>query len=401
MPLKAPELDDRTYDQLRRQALLRIPRYTPEWTDFNESDPGVTLLELFAWLSETLLFRMNQVPERNYVKFLQLLGMELKPAQPARAYLTFVATEGAVTKTVRLNSQIAAQAPGSQPLVFETISNLDLIRLPLKCVQIFDGAGFTEVTSTNETLGTPYRPFGWAPQVGSALYLGFAETPQKPAPAPRFPQQMHFRVFLTEQEVAGQPIVCTGDRSAPTRRSPVKLQWEYRLSGQLARWKPLNTYKDESLAFTREGDIEVEGPPDADHTQSTEGLIVEPLYWLRVRLIENSYPAGRAPRIDCLRPNVVAAENLATVRNEFLGASDASANQTFTLRQNKYPIVAKSLQLSVKEGDEPKVIWTQVDDFLASSADDNHYTLNSMTGEIHFGDGRRGRIPPAAALNHG
>ena len=66
MPLeqKAPQLDTRTYDQLRRMLLERIPRYLPEWTDYNESDPGVTLLELFAFLTESLLYREGRPSER-------------------------------------------------------------------------------------------------------------------------------------------------------------------------------------------------------------------------------------------------------------------------------------------------------------------------------------------------
>ena len=95
MPLQAPKLDTRDFDQLLREALLRIPRYVPEWTDFNESDPGIALVQLFAWLTEMMFYEMNRVPERNYIKFLQLLNMELRPAQPATAHLTFTAQAGA------------------------------------------------------------------------------------------------------------------------------------------------------------------------------------------------------------------------------------------------------------------------------------------------------------------
>jgi hypothetical protein len=59
MPLTVPSLDDRTYQDLRDEALARIPVHTPEWTNFNESDPGVTLIELFAFLTENLLYRSN------------------------------------------------------------------------------------------------------------------------------------------------------------------------------------------------------------------------------------------------------------------------------------------------------------------------------------------------------
>src|ERR1051326_7696840 len=89
MPLQAPNLDDRTYADLVAEAKTLIPRYNPEWTDFNESDPGITLLELFAWMTEILIYRLNQVPEKNYIRFLQLLGINPYPAEPARADLTF------------------------------------------------------------------------------------------------------------------------------------------------------------------------------------------------------------------------------------------------------------------------------------------------------------------------
>lgn len=55
MPLTAPLIDDRNYAELLGEALARIPVYTPEWTDFNRSDPGVTLVELFAFLGDALL----------------------------------------------------------------------------------------------------------------------------------------------------------------------------------------------------------------------------------------------------------------------------------------------------------------------------------------------------------
>jgi predicted phage baseplate assembly protein len=95
MPLETfiPKIDDRRYDDILVEARTRIARYTPEWTpvwtDVNDSDPGITLVQLFAWLSEMLLYRLGRVPEHNYLKFLQLLGIELTPAQAAQAEITF------------------------------------------------------------------------------------------------------------------------------------------------------------------------------------------------------------------------------------------------------------------------------------------------------------------------
>ena len=84
MPLIAPNLDDRQFADIVAEAKTLIPRYAPEWTNFNETDPGITLVELFAWMTEILVYRLNQVPDRNYVKFLQLIGIELQPARPAK-----------------------------------------------------------------------------------------------------------------------------------------------------------------------------------------------------------------------------------------------------------------------------------------------------------------------------
>lgn len=77
MPLPIPNLDDRSFDDLMKEAISLIPVYNKEWTNYNPSDPGITLLELFAWLSDMVIYRVNQVPEENYKKFLKLIGIEL------------------------------------------------------------------------------------------------------------------------------------------------------------------------------------------------------------------------------------------------------------------------------------------------------------------------------------
>src|SRR3954454_616077 len=94
MPIVIPSIDDRRYQDLLNEALARIPVYTPEWTNFNKSDPGVTLVEVFAFLTESLLYRANQIPERNRRKFLQLLGIGLQPASSARGIVTILNESG-------------------------------------------------------------------------------------------------------------------------------------------------------------------------------------------------------------------------------------------------------------------------------------------------------------------
>ena len=96
MPINVPRLDDRNYADIVRDALARIPVHNPEWTNFNDSDPGVTLLQVFAFMSESILYRANQIPERNRRKFLKLLGILLAPATPAQGFVTLSNDRGAL-----------------------------------------------------------------------------------------------------------------------------------------------------------------------------------------------------------------------------------------------------------------------------------------------------------------
>src|SRR5262245_2451529 len=74
MPIPLPNLDDRTFDQLTTEARALIPSLAPDWTNQNVSDPGIALVELLAWLTEMLIFRVNQIPAANTEKFLTLLN---------------------------------------------------------------------------------------------------------------------------------------------------------------------------------------------------------------------------------------------------------------------------------------------------------------------------------------
>ena len=82
MGLKTPRLDDRSFNDLVEEARARIPLYAPEWTDHNLSDPGITLIELFAWMTDIVLYRLNRVPDKHFVKFMELIGLRLQEAEP-------------------------------------------------------------------------------------------------------------------------------------------------------------------------------------------------------------------------------------------------------------------------------------------------------------------------------
>src|SRR3954471_1515412 len=111
MALTSPILDDRSFEQLKTELLQRIPVYTREWTDHNESDPGIALLELFAYLGESVLYRFNQIPETTKIEFLRLLGVQPRPAGPAR---TIVAATTEVAAGIPI-PRGAALAAGKVP----------------------------------------------------------------------------------------------------------------------------------------------------------------------------------------------------------------------------------------------------------------------------------------------
>jgi Baseplate J-like protein len=122
-PLTVPALDTRSYQELVDEALARIPIHNPEWTNFNRSDPGVTLVELFAFLTESLLYRVNQLPERNRRAFLSLLGIPLQPASSAGGIVTLQNVRGE-RRTFTLARGLEVRA-GSVP--FRTELALDVL----------------------------------------------------------------------------------------------------------------------------------------------------------------------------------------------------------------------------------------------------------------------------------
>ncbi|HEU0301658.1 MAG TPA: hypothetical protein VFR37_19540, partial [Longimicrobium sp.] len=123
MPLTAPKIDDRDYPRLLSETLARIPVHTPEWTNFNDADPGVTLLQLFAFMTDSLLYRANLIPERNRLKFLELLGIPLRPAAAATGVVA-IANERGPLETVTLPRELQLFAG---PVGFVTRNALDVL----------------------------------------------------------------------------------------------------------------------------------------------------------------------------------------------------------------------------------------------------------------------------------
>jgi phage-related baseplate assembly protein len=95
MPIPLPKLDDRSFDQLVRDAQERARKTCPDWTDFTPGDPGTTLLELFAYLTETMLYRLNRVPPKLRIALLNLAGVNMLPPSAAAVEVVLKRQEGA------------------------------------------------------------------------------------------------------------------------------------------------------------------------------------------------------------------------------------------------------------------------------------------------------------------
>src|SRR5580658_4106309 len=122
MPLIPPALDDRSYDDLVQDLLANIPAHTPEWTNPQPGDTGRTLVELFAWLADTILYRANLIPEKQRIAFLRLLGQTMQPAAAATGMLALSLGPSSLTPV-----GIVAPAKVTGPVNFETLGEIDLL----------------------------------------------------------------------------------------------------------------------------------------------------------------------------------------------------------------------------------------------------------------------------------
>ena len=128
MPILSPQLDDLTFDRSFAELRRRIPVYAPEWTDHNDSDPGIAMLQLFAYLAEQVAYRLNRIPDKNRVELLKLLGIRLAAATPARSRLALVLGNPTTLNGYTLAAGTHAHAEsGSPPPQYETTAPIDVV----------------------------------------------------------------------------------------------------------------------------------------------------------------------------------------------------------------------------------------------------------------------------------
>jgi predicted phage baseplate assembly protein len=384
MPLPAPELDDRRFQDIVDEAKRLIPRYCPEWTNHNVSDPGVALIELFAWMSEMVLYRINQVPERLYVHFLNMVGVEPFPPSVARADLTFwLSTVLETPVIVPAGTQVMTTAGASgaaEPVVFTT--SADLVIAPPKLMSamtttargdratdVWDGVRF-------DVLGVPCFA---SPAItpGDAFYLGFAESLSGTA----------IRLtFTAEAEGIG-----VDPRNPP-------LVWEV-WNGEA--WLTAQVTEDTTGGLNRAGSIVLLIP--AEHELLSVGNTAA--YWVRVRLVDPhpGQPTYQvSPRVRAITAETlggtVSAEHAENIPTEVVGRSDGRPAQAFLVSHT--PVLPRRMGENVVVTDtDGAVDWTEVEDFTRSGANDAHYVWESGSGTIRFGP--RVRYPDGTVRQHG
>jgi predicted phage baseplate assembly protein len=369
MPLPEPKLDDRTFQDLVNEAKRLIPHYTPEWTDHNLSDPGVTLIELFAWMVEILLYRINRVPEKNYIRFMDLLGIRLQGATPARVPVTFwLSAPQPGNVTLAKSIEVATIRTGDQPAIsFTTDSALTLYPPTLKYVfTSSDEKNFNDQTAKVELPNEYFEAFQHKPGPGDGLYLAFAEN--------------------LSQHTLSLNISCQVQGIGVDPRDP-PLAWQA-WCGEQNKWVRVEVEVDNTGGFNQSGTVVLYLP--AGMQTSTYGK--QTGYWVRVVVVParvNQPIYSVSPTIQTIKATTVGGTIWAThatlIKNEVLGRGDGTPSQNFKLENT--PVLARledeNLEVQNEVGDW--IPYKEVDSFAPYGPEDLVYMLDSVSGTIQFG----------------
>lgn len=374
MSLETPRLDDRAFNDIVEEARRRITLYCPEWTDHNLSDPGITLIELFSWMTDIILYRLNRVPEKNYIRFMELLGMRLQEAEPARAMLTFwLSTPQASTMTIPAGTEAGTvRTETEEAIVFSTDVPLNILVPKLDHIMTSQGGAgegrsfATQNVRSVTTGGAGFPVFSSSPpRPGDALYLGFD-------------QDISHHLLGVEFEV---------DTAEGAGVDPNNPPYVFEVLGSESNqsWEPVLVDTDTTLGLNRTGLIRLHLPAMRRALRNDLAM-----HWVRLRLKEETGSSyGVSPLIRRLSVSAwggsVAATNVTRVRNEILGRSDGTPGQKFFLANTPIIVRTPDEYIAVKLLDGREERWTEVTDFSGSNANDRHYTLDSRTGEIRFG----------------
>ncbi|MCY0944355.1 putative baseplate assembly protein [Streptomyces antarcticus] len=362
MALPAPRLDDRHFQQFVDDAKRYVQQRCPEWSDHNVSDPGVTLIEAVAHMADQLVYRLNRVPEKSHLAFLDLLGITLFPPSAARAPVTFwLAAPQPEPVVLPAGTEVATgRTETDEAVVFATERDLTLVPCALSYL-LCQGAGAAPADRSQEVrAGVDVPVFTELPQPGDLLLFGLsASVPGCTA------------VLRVDSRVDGVGV--------DPRQPP--LAWE---AWTPDGWTECEVSSDTTGGLNRPGEVVLHLP--AGHVLSRLGGLEAG--WVRCRVTApragqpfyTSSPTVRDAEAFTIG-GTVTASHAEFVREEPLGEAEGVPGHRVRLAH--VPVVGDVL-LEVSDG-EGWQRWRGVPDFSASGPGDRHFTLDATTGELAFG----------------
>lgn len=434
--LPKASLDDRSFEDLVEECLLRIPRYCPEWTNYNPGDPGVTLLELFAWLVHQMLFRFNQVPRRHYVAFLELLGVRLLPPAPAHTVLTFyltqattIPTQGMVQpRTILRGTEVATVRTETQEaIIFTTDSDLTIRHPRVRHLLLAEQAlghprtlpadqAEPEADDTVQLLINRLRPDAFADPRNE--WTEFAPALEL------LPSCQPDNCFYLVVEAVGEdpdgPVTETlnGHVLAFTFQGPAAVTTGVNPDHPPLQWQAWDGTHWQSDILRETRDDKTKGfsfaqrqQPDPNADQEAADVILHlPQKWPRAtwgdyegHWIRCTYTTPvqqssverqqfeflQSPEIRGLKVRstgaAVSASECVQMTGELIGISNGKPGQTFQL--NRRPILQRreGEHIEIRLPDGTPENWQEVPDFGDSTAQDPHYTIDNESGTVQFG----------------
>jgi predicted phage baseplate assembly protein len=399
MRLPEIQLDDRRFQDLVSEARMRVNRACPEWTEHNVSDPGITLIELFAWMTEMTIYRLNRVPDKLHVKLLELLGIRLDGPSAATTTLRFRLAGPAEERVEIPGGETEVGTPRTvteESIIFQVDDDFTIPAARPAAYVLQRGGQVKDVGVADgraRPQGTDQLPFGSPPQVGDGLYIGFEE------PIAR---------LLIQVDVDASQA-----RGAGVNPEDPPLRWE--VSQGDGRWDEAMVLEDLTGGFNYgAGTVELELPPRS----AVQPLSGKRLHWLRCRIDDKTRFGGAAttyshpPEIYSITAAPIGARLPATHAarqdREVLGTSDGTPGQSFPLRHSPVlrPVVGETLEVQDPESGDWST-WALRDDFVGSTEFDRHFCLDLVSGTVELGPAIRevdggwtqyGAVPPKGAV---
>jgi predicted phage baseplate assembly protein len=391
MSLPIPNLDNQIFTDLFEESRALIPRYAPEWTDHNFSDPGITLIDLLAWLSEMQIYRLNRVTDKIGLKYLNLLGIEPRSVIPARAEVTFsmMASDQESVMVPNGTRLTAVEASTGNRISFETDEDLEVADLTLQSVLTYDDSRWVDNTGSNSREGEFYYALGSKPLKDNKLYLGFG------AGINLLPREISLSVNVYELDLPEPGGIHQNEKTQVFVSA--QLVWEY-WNGK--KWNIIEPMQNHFMAFSTNERIRFIAPADIQTAsldtalEKNQSPNTDSLYWLRASVETPGYEIP--PRINTILVNTVSASQRETIRNVLHNGTGLPFQ---TIELDGSFVIKDSVKLQVFDDEIGWQDWTEVLDFDKSGHEDLHYQLDLYAGIVRFGDGIRGEVPAEAKEN--